>query len=203
VNAWILDPGAAAESPHAGGKARALALAESAGLPVPPWFVVSSHAFDDSLTPDQRRALDEARDAASLARTVADVQIAPAIIAAIEEAVRRLAPKAEPVAVRSSASDEDGAEHSFAGQLESFLNVPPADVAENGPVYVVLGPAACRAGVVAELARRHPALTVVALTGRDATSRTELPPGVTRLAPALGVREVAGRRYRKRLAAYA
>ena len=33
------------------------------------------------------------------------------------------------VAVRSSASDEDGTEHSFAGQLESFLNVPPADVA--------------------------------------------------------------------------
>ena len=131
VNAWILDPGAAAESPHAGGKARALALAEQAGLPVPPWFVVSSHAFDDSLTPDQRRALDEARDAASLARTVADVQIAPAIIAAIEEAVRRLAPNAEPIAVRSSASDEDGAEHSFAGQLESFLNVTPADVPEN------------------------------------------------------------------------
>jgi hypothetical protein len=68
VTPWILDPAAAAESPHAGGKARALARAERAGLPVPPWFVVSSQAFDDSLTPDQRRALDEARDAASLAR---------------------------------------------------------------------------------------------------------------------------------------
>ncbi len=32
------------------------------------------------------------------------------------------------LAVRSSASDEDGGEHSFAGQLESFLDVAPADV---------------------------------------------------------------------------
>src|SRR4029078_12157553 len=112
---------------------------------VPPWFVVSSHAFDDSLTPDQRRALDEAPDAASparpgapgeiapatrraasRARRVARVKMAPAIIAAIEEAVRRLAPNAEPIAVRSSASDEDGAEHSFAGQLESVLYLTPA-----------------------------------------------------------------------------
>ena len=30
--------------------------------------------------------------------------------------------------MRSSAVDEDGAEHSFAGQLESLLNVPPARV---------------------------------------------------------------------------
>lgn len=34
----------------------------------------------------------------------------------------------ELVAVRSSASDEDGVAHSYAGQLESFLNVAPADV---------------------------------------------------------------------------
>ncbi|MEX1117482.1 MAG: PEP/pyruvate-binding domain-containing protein, partial [Terrimicrobiaceae bacterium] len=33
-------------------------------------------------------------------------------------------------AVRSSAVDEDGAVHSFAGQLESFLNVPKAEVLE-------------------------------------------------------------------------
>lgn len=36
----------------------------------------------------------------------------------------------EPIAVRSSASDEDGADHSFAGQLESFLNVPRYQVTE-------------------------------------------------------------------------
>jgi rifampicin phosphotransferase len=46
----------------------------------------------------------------------------------IEAAARRLAGNGL-VAVRSSASDEDGAEHSFAGQLESFLNVRPEEVA--------------------------------------------------------------------------
>ena len=30
--------------------------------------------------------------------------------------------------MRSSASDEDGSEHSFAGQLDSHLKVPPAEV---------------------------------------------------------------------------
>lgn len=34
-----------------------------------------------------------------------------------------------PLAVRSSAADEDGTGHSFAGQLDSFLNVPCAEVA--------------------------------------------------------------------------
>src|SRR5207302_1791211 len=36
----------------------------------------------------------------------------------------------ELVAVRSSASDEDGVQHSFAGQLDSFLFVPAAEVPE-------------------------------------------------------------------------
>jgi pyruvate,water dikinase len=125
---WILDAAEAAGSPHAGGKARALARAQSAGLPVPAWFVVSSAAFSDSLTPDQRRALEDAADPATLARVVDGVMPNPAIAAAIDAAVRRLSPGGELVAVRSSASDEDGAEHSFAGQLESFLNVAPADV---------------------------------------------------------------------------
>lgn len=35
-----------------------------------------------------------------------------------------------PYAVRSSAIDEDGADHSFAGQLQSFLNVPSSEVME-------------------------------------------------------------------------
>jgi pyruvate,water dikinase len=48
----------------------------------------------------------------------------------LDAAVGRLSPGGELVAVRSSASDEDGTEHSFAGQLESFLNVAPPDVAE-------------------------------------------------------------------------
>jgi len=103
VNDAILRGSAAAESPHAGGKARALARAEQGGLPVPPWFVLSARACLDGATREQ-------------------------IAQRIEVALRELAPHGDLLAVRSSASDEDGAEHSFAGQLESFLNVAPDEV---------------------------------------------------------------------------
>src|SRR5438034_11784690 len=46
---------------------------------------------------------------------------------ALDAAVRQLN---GPLAVRSSAVDEDGSDHSFAGQLESFLFVPPQHVLE-------------------------------------------------------------------------
>jgi pyruvate,water dikinase len=108
MTAWILGPAEAADSPYVGGKARALARAERAGLPVPRWFVVSAAAFSDSLTPDQRAEIDDALD----------------------RAVRDLSPNGELLAVRSSASDEDGHGHSFAGQFDSHLNVAPDDVAQ-------------------------------------------------------------------------
>ncbi len=99
---WILQGDAAAASPHAGGKARALARAERGGLPTPPWFVVSAEVFRQNPTADELRA-----------------HLAPAL--------RAIAPDGALVAVRSSASDEDGIEHSFAGQLDSYLNVRAAD----------------------------------------------------------------------------
>ena len=49
--------------------------------------------------------------------------------AAVGDALERLAHPPF-VAVRSSAADEDGAEHAFAGALDSFLFVPPGRVAE-------------------------------------------------------------------------
>lgn len=48
--------------------------------------------------------------------------------AAMADALRRLG--GEPVAVRSSAVDEDGARHSFAGVHATFLNVPASEVAD-------------------------------------------------------------------------
>lgn len=53
---WILDPAGALDSPHAGGKARALARAERGGLSVPAWIVLSDSAFFDALTAGQRAA---------------------------------------------------------------------------------------------------------------------------------------------------
>jgi phosphohistidine swiveling domain-containing protein len=130
VSSWILGAADAADSPNAGGKARALARAERAGLPVPQWFVLSASAFRDSLTPDQRSALERARDSAAFARVLQGVSLIPAIAGVLADALGHIAPNGQLVAVRSSASDEDGTEHSFAGQLDSFLNVSPRDVPE-------------------------------------------------------------------------
>jgi len=117
------------DSPHAGGKARALARAQRAGLPVSPWFVVPSTAFFESLTTAQRTVFETASEPEEIRRAVECVMAGPSLVAALGAAVSRICPAGELVAVRSSAPDEDGVEHSFAGQLESFLNVAPAAIA--------------------------------------------------------------------------
>lgn len=73
------------------------------------------------------------------------------------------------------------------------------DVRRNGPFYVVLGPTDSRAGVVTELAARYPALTVIALTGKDGSAAAALPEHTVHLVPRLGAGEKAGQRYRTRL----
>jgi len=109
-----------------GGKARALAALRPAGLPIPPWFVVTPDACHDSLTAAQSAALQSGT--AGRCAIIEQVRLAPDIAVEICAALAQLCPQGELVAVRSSASDEDGAQHSFAGQLDSFLFVPPADV---------------------------------------------------------------------------
>jgi pyruvate,water dikinase len=98
---WLGDP-RAADPALTGGKAAALSrLADAAR--VPPGFVVTVPAA----------SLD--REAHHLA------------VAAYRELARRTGVDEPAVAVRSSAVDEDGAEASFAGQHDSFLNVTGAD----------------------------------------------------------------------------
>lgn len=82
-----------------GGKGAGLAALLRLGLPVPPGFVVP---------PD-------------LAARAADGD--SSAIEAIESAWRELAPRGEPVAVRSSALEEDDEKASFAGQFETVLGV--------------------------------------------------------------------------------
>ena len=94
------------ESSSVGGKAASLSRL-AAGYRVPPGFVLTS------------RALNEA--APDLARGV----VPPSLREQIDAAYGRM--DAARVAVRSSAIDEDGAAHSFAGQHETFLNIEGAD----------------------------------------------------------------------------
>jgi rifampicin phosphotransferase len=134
MSRWILRGSEALHSAQTGGKARALADAERAGLPVPPWFVLSADAYEASrasvrLKPDTTRSEDFTNEAGLASTQTADrFEIAGHVLADLVAAVRALSPGGEPLAVRSSAGDEDGAGHSFAGQLESYLGVEPADV---------------------------------------------------------------------------
>lgn len=116
--------------PEVGGKGRALARLARAGLPVPAWFIVSPAAFEASLSKVQRRALTPAKRRQDVLTILAQVQPAEAVRNAVQSALARLCPQGECVAVRSSALDEDSAQHSFAGQLESFLAVAPENVAQ-------------------------------------------------------------------------
>jgi len=111
-----------------GGKAGALAALAGADLPIPPWFVISP----TDLLPESRRAeiadmvenVQYERLFTALEQLAADSELNREITAALA----LICPNGEPVAVRSSALDEDGSEHSFAGQLDSFLFVSPQNL---------------------------------------------------------------------------
>jgi pyruvate,water dikinase len=117
--AWIAWPQDRVDQTNYGGKGAALARLGALGFDVPPWFAVLPAAFDAAFAAEER-------DAFPTAASEPGPRIAPEVAAAIDGAAALLE---APFAVRSSARDEDGAEHSFAGQLESFLAVEREDVA--------------------------------------------------------------------------
>jgi|SRR5215472_15313129 len=101
------------------------------GLPVPEGFVVGTSAMSialDSggLRPEVTALLDSGGPEAQTAGAVRDIILAlqppDGLEAEIAAAMTRLGPGA-PVAVRSSASAEDSEAASFAGQLDTYLNV--------------------------------------------------------------------------------
>jgi rifampicin phosphotransferase len=138
----FLQSGPATDVEAAGGKAAALAALAGADFPIPEWFVLTPNAFDVSLRPDQHAQLAgllAAGEYAALDRLLAGIVPAPQVLDELHAALAALkreeiAGNAPPdldsltFAVRSSARDEDRAGHSFAGQLESFLFVPAAEV---------------------------------------------------------------------------
>lgn len=128
TNTYLLYPTTTADLSLLGGKARALAALVNADLPIPAWFVLSPEAFTASLSSEQRMQLADAQDSETALAVLADVRIEPEIEKALTAAVAQLCPSGAHLAVRSSAVDEDAAQHSFAGQLESFLQVAPAEV---------------------------------------------------------------------------
>jgi pyruvate, water dikinase len=123
-----------------GGKGASLARLSDAGLRVPPGFVVSTQAYRHAVLDGIREQLDDAvaavpadaaadeLDAASarVRALVAAVEVDEALAASIREAYRALGDDVA-VAVRSSSAAEDSADHSFAGEHDTYLWVRGAD----------------------------------------------------------------------------
>ncbi len=126
---WVLFPGS--HGRHLlGGKAHALAELDDVNLPIPPWFVVTPDAFKLCLTAPQYNDLCVAENLEQIQVALKPLVWGDDLLVELSAVLQQLCPADEPVAVRSSAVDEDGAQHSFAGQLESYLFVDKADVAQ-------------------------------------------------------------------------
>ena len=110
-----------------GGKARALAAAAVAGFKIPRWIVIPPRAIEHflpaSLVSELSHA-DNPQKAQAVFSTLSSQTFRTELVAIINEKF----PDSTRFAVRSSAIDEDGHEQSFAGQLESFLEVLLSDV---------------------------------------------------------------------------
>ena len=106
-----------------GGKAAALSALAGTGLNIPAWFVITPAAFEASLSPAQRSTLLHAERQEEFDEFFARITLAPQVLEEVEERFAALGRNTAYVAVRSSGIQEDGVEHSFAGQFESYLSV--------------------------------------------------------------------------------
>lgn len=120
-----------------GGKGANLGEMTKAGFPVPPGFIVTSHAYYDFLDQNHLReqikkilsTLDR-NDTAKLTKTSREIRslinhspVPDKLARQIMNAYLSLGSEKTLVAVRSSATAEDLPDASFAGQQDTFLNV--------------------------------------------------------------------------------
>jgi pyruvate,water dikinase len=118
----------------AGGKGASLGEMTQAGIPVPPGYVVLTDAFEQFLTEAElheeiQAQLDSVnhhemetveRASETIRAIIMNAKMPEDIAATLHTSFDKLG--AEYVAVRSSATAEDGANASWAGELDSFLN---------------------------------------------------------------------------------
>jgi len=126
---------------EAGGKGYNLYLMTRMGLPVPDWCVLGRRVFlqfmDETGTGASIDAVIDRLQASQINAAEASRQIETLIVAAeLSASVKTLVRQGYDevnrglVSVRSSAADEDGQMHSFAGQLSSYLYVDSLDDVE-------------------------------------------------------------------------
>ncbi len=115
-----------------GGKALALLRLEQAGLPVPPWFAIAPSAFTASLTAaglTKKGAEALASEQPErLSSALRPLRPSAEVEREVDDTLRYLSVEGGRFAVRSSAVDEDGSQHSFAGQFDTFLFVDRAGI---------------------------------------------------------------------------
>lgn len=121
---YIPGSGSSPDPQRLGGKGANLAIIADTGHDVPPWFAITTDALESIPGVADASTAEAARDAVRNASLPAD------LLEDIEAAIDRLNLSQEHLAVRSSAVGEDGEGLSYAGQLESFLFVPPDEAAE-------------------------------------------------------------------------
>lgn len=124
----------------AGGKGASLGEMIQAGIPVPPGFVILSNAFEEfikatGLIEEIQSVLDTVNHNQIHTVEFASEKIRGLILShEIPEEIKAETLKhfkeldAEFVAVRSSATAEDGKDHAWAGQLDSYLNTTEDDL---------------------------------------------------------------------------
>jgi phosphohistidine swiveling domain-containing protein len=127
------------DAPRVGAKAAVLGTLLEAGFPVPPGLCVTSAAFRLALAPwlDQintiihRHDLHEPAGAAAAAeridRLLVNLAVPTPVMRALREGLPALADPETPLTVRSSATAEDSAVASFAGQYRSVIGVRGKD----------------------------------------------------------------------------
>ena len=120
---------------ESGGKGFNLYLMTQSGFPVPEWVVLGKRHFDSFLDASKLRSRiisimedfligkTSGKEAeAVITKLIMGTDLPDDIDKLIDEGMKILGPETM-ISVRSSAADEDGSSHSFAGQLSSFLYV--------------------------------------------------------------------------------
>ncbi len=116
---------------EAGGKAFNLFLMSQADMPVPQWLALGSEVFENFLKEttagESIRILQEKKSlgALQISQDIRNIIIEQKLPQSIKETIEKAYHQLDKttIAVRSSAIDEDSAQHSFAGQLSTYLYI--------------------------------------------------------------------------------
>lgn len=120
---WVHDLGAADAS--CGGKAMGLARLIAAGVPVPTGFVIDGRAFENIAGNLEADTADLGHVLAQAVDRIASAELPAELVREVDERARELGSL---VAVRSSATIEDGAAGAAAGVFSSRRAVPIAEL---------------------------------------------------------------------------